>query len=64
MFLKNKKDLNLKFLKKKKPDIIFFPHWNYLIKKNMGDLMKQFDFTIDDKYLEALEKRIRTAKSY
>lgn len=35
MFLKNKKDLNLKFLKKKKPDIIFFPHWNYLIKKKI-----------------------------
>jgi methionyl-tRNA formyltransferase len=35
MFLKKKKDLNLKFLNKKKPDIIFFPHWNYLVKREI-----------------------------
>ena len=35
MFLKKKKDLNLKFLNKKKPDIIFFQHWNYLVKREI-----------------------------
>ena len=35
IFLKKKKDLNLKFLNKKKPDIIFFPHWNYLVKREI-----------------------------
>lgn len=34
-FITNKKKLNLKYLKKIKPYIIFFPHWNYLIKKNI-----------------------------
>ncbi len=34
-FLKNEKNLNLEFLKRIKPDIIFFPHWNYIIKKEI-----------------------------
>ena len=35
IFLKKKKNLNIKFLKKIKPDIIFFPHWNYIVKKEI-----------------------------
>ena len=35
IFLKKKKDFKLKFLNKKKPDIIFFPHWNYLVKREI-----------------------------
>lgn len=36
-FISNKNKLNLKYLKKIKPYIIFFPHWNHHIKKNIFD---------------------------
>ena len=39
-----------------------FPY--FLRQQNMGDLLKKFDFKIDDKYIEALNKRIKDAKRY
>ena len=39
-----------------------FPY--FLRQQNMGDLLKKFDFKIDDKYIEALNKRIKNAKRY
>ena len=34
-FLKKKNQLNLKFLKKINPEIIFFPHWNHIVDKKI-----------------------------
>lgn len=35
IFINNKKNLNIKFIKKINPKYIFFPHWNYKIQKNI-----------------------------
>ena len=34
-FITKSKQLNYNYLKKIKPDIIFFPHWNYIVKKKI-----------------------------
>lgn len=36
-FIQKKKDLTIKKLKKLKPNIIFFPHWSWKIKKKIID---------------------------
>ena len=36
-FIQKKKDLTIKKLKKLKPNIVFFPHWSWKIKKKIID---------------------------
>ncbi len=35
IYIDNKKDLNLRLLNKINPDYIFFPHWNWIVPKNI-----------------------------
>ena len=35
IILKKKNQINLKYLNKINPDIIFFPHWSYKVNKNI-----------------------------
>ena len=38
--ISNKNDLNLKRISKIQPDVIFFPHWSYLVDKKITNKFK------------------------
>jgi methionyl-tRNA formyltransferase len=43
-FISKKKKFNLNYIKKLNPDLIFFPHWNYIINKNIFNNFKCIGF--------------------
>lgn len=47
-FVENKDEFNLKFLKKMKPQYIFFPHWSYLIPKEIYETYQCIIFHMTD----------------